>query len=364
MPHLLSRRTATASLAGAVALAAGGRINDVLAQSGAAAPWPTDGWPTASPADQGMDLALPDAIDAALVELPTVTGVVVIHNGYLVSEHYPGAYERDDPINIRSVTKSVVATLIGIALRRQDLDSLDQTVGDLIPDRIPDDADPAVADVTLRDLLTMTSGIAWDASSDYPRLIASDNYVELTLGQPLANPPGDVYVYNSGGSHLLAVMLEAAIGEEIESYADRHLFDPLGIADGRWEESPQGEAIGGFGLHLTPRDMAKLGYLYLRGGAWDGARIIPREYHTTATTVQSAGDSTGGTPYGYQWWVTDATGFDAYFALGFGSQYIYVVPELDLVAVTAVGFEEDTRPDQFFAARPLIEQLIIPSTFS
>ncbi len=294
-------------------------------------------------------------------ELPDLSALVVVRGGRLVFERYYGGHAKDEPINVRSVTKSVVSSLVGIALRRRQLEGLEQTVGDLIPDRIPDGADPAVADITIRHLLTMTSGLTWDAGNDYQRLIASDDYVELTLSQPVVNEPGTVYVYNSGGSHLLAVMLEAATGEQVEDYADRHLFDPLGIAEGQWLESPQGEAIGGFGLYLTPRNMAKIGYMYLRAGAWDGARIVPRDYVAAATQVQSAGDFTGGTPYGYQWWITDATGYEAYFALGFGGNYIYVVPALDLVAVTAVGFEEENRPSQFNRPRPLIEEIIIPS---
>jgi CubicO group peptidase (beta-lactamase class C family) len=354
MHRRFTRRHAAATV---LALAAGGRMTAVAAQEAQEqasdeASWPTSEWETTDPVDVGLAPDLPDAIDAALAERPSITGVVVVRNGRLVTEHYPGDYGRDDPVNVRSVTKSVISSLVGIALRRRQLESLEQTVGDLIPDRIPDGADPAVADITLRNLLTMTSGLAWDAGNDYQRLIASDNYVELTLSQPVVNEPGTVYVYNSGGSHLLAVMLEAATGEEVETYADRHLFDPLGIAEGQWVESPQGEAIGGFGLHLTPRDMAKIGYMYLRAGAWDGARIVPRDYVAAATQVQSAGDFTGGTPYGYQWWVTDATGYEAYFALGFGGNYIYVVPDLDLVAVTAVGFEEDTAPPSSAAPAP------------
>jgi CubicO group peptidase (beta-lactamase class C family) len=360
MHRRISRRHAAATI---FALAAAGHTagHSAQARQSADPPWPTRGWGTADPADQGFAADLPDAIDAALAERPTVTGVVVVRNGRVVTEHYQGDYGPDDPINIRSVTKSVISSLVGIALRRRQLESLDQTVGDLIPDRIPDGADPAVADITLRNLLTMTSGLAWDAGNDYQRLIASDNYVELTLSQPVVEEPGTVYVYNSGGSHLLAVMLEAATGEEVEIYADRELFDPLGIAEGQWVESPQGEAIGGFGLYLTPRDMAKIGYMYLQAGAWDGSRIVPRDYVAAATQVQSAGDFTGGSPYGYQWWVTDATGYDAYFALGFGGNYIYVVPELALVAVTAVGFEEANRPTQFFRPRPIIEEIIIPA---
>ena len=139
MHRRISRRHAAATI---FALAAAGHTagHSAQARQSADPPWPTRGWGTADPADQGFAADLPDAIDAALAERPTVTGVVVVRNGRVVTEHYQGDYGPDDPINIRSVTKSVISSLVGIALRRRQLESLDQTVGDLIPDRIPDGA--------------------------------------------------------------------------------------------------------------------------------------------------------------------------------------------------------------------------------
>lgn len=317
-----------------------------------------DDWPVVDPEAENIDASLPATLDEILPTYPALTGFVVIRNGAIVSEHYQGAYGREDPINIRSVTKSVIGTLIGIALERGDLDSLEQTIGELIPDRIPGGADPAVGQITIRSLLTMTSGLDWNYQTDYSRLEASDDPLALTLSQPVVAEQGTVYVYNSGGSHVLGVILEAVTGQQLEAWADTVLFRPLGIERGQWEETPQGEAIGGYGLYLTPRDMARLGLLSLQEGRWAGEQLLAADYIEAATSYQSDGDGTGGTPYGYQWWVTDASGYAASFALGFGGQYIYVVPELNLIVVAAVGFEG--QPVELRSPRPIIEDVVIP----
>ncbi len=305
-----------------------------------------------------MDSALLDeAGDRADAELPDISALVVARGGSLVYERYYGGQEADEPINVRSVTKSVVSTLIGIALADGDLESLDQTIGDLIPDRIPADADPRTAGITVRSLLTMTSGLDWSAYSDYPDLIASDDWVTLTLSQPVVAEQGTTYVYNSGGSHLLSVIVTEVTGQDTAEFAQERLFDPLGIVPGKWERSPQDEATGGFGLHLTARDMAKLGRLYLDEGRWEGEQIVPADYVAEAITYQSAGDSTGGVPYGYQWWVTEVYGYPVAFALGYGGQFIYLVPDLDLVVVA--GISRRVQPEELVSPRPIIEQLIV-----
>ena len=320
--------------------------------------WPTDGWRAAAPEAHGIDPAALAAVDARVPsETPDLSALLVVRHGYLVFERSYNGYDPAEPINVRSVTKSVTGALIGIALAEGHISGLDQTVGELIPDRIPPDADPRVADVTLEQLLEMTSGLAWDAGSDWPTLTASDDWVALTLGQPVVGVPGQTYVYNTGGSHLLSVIVEAATGQDAEEYARDKLFGPLGIEPGDWPRSPQGEPSGGSGLELTARDMAKLGYLFLNQGSWDGEQIVPADYALAATTYQSAGDATGGwANYGYQWWITATDfGYPAYFALGYGGQHIFVVPALDLVVVAAV--ERRVPREELRTPRYLIESI-------
>lgn len=323
--------------------------------------WPTERWKRDEAEDQQVDAALLAEADA-LVEsrMPDVTGFVVVRGGYIVHERYwGGRYGRNDPVKIRSVTKSVTGALIGIALAEGHLDSLDRTLGELIPHKIPAGADPLTASVTVRHLLTMTAGWAWDIATDYQRLIASENWLEYTLGQPVAFEPGTVFAYNSGGSHVLSVILTEVTGRETADFAQEKLFSPLGIKRPVWQRSPQDEAVGGFGLELTPRNMAKFGYLHLNNGLWGDQRIIPADYVAAATSYQSTGDATGYAAYGYHWWVTEPYGMAAYFALGFGSQYLYVVPERDLVVVFVKGFDEP--PPVVSISRPLIETYVIPA---
>lgn len=337
-----------------------------LSQSGLARQTPDAGgaWPTALPEELGFAADLGARIEARLDEFPAVTGVVVIRDGSLAFETYRGGYTADSLVNIRSVTKSLTSTLVGIALQRGEIDRITYTVGDVIPDRIPADADPAVADITMERFLSMTSGLWWDNHDDWPMLLAADNWVENTLRQPIIAPQGTQFIYNTGGSHLVGVMLATLLNRPLENYAAEVLFGPLGITPGPWMRSPQGEVNGGSGLELLPRDTARLGQLMLRGGDWNDLQLVEAGYATAATTRQSDGEKvTGGAigvPYGFQWWITDATGYDAFFALGFGGQYVYVVPSLDLVVVVAAGFPDGTTPI-LTSHRPIAEQIVIPA---
>ena len=307
--------------------------------------WPTQKWKIDAPANQKVnDELLREADDWIEASMPDVTGFLIVRGGFIVHEHYFGEqYGRNDPVKIRSITKSVTGSLIGIALAEGLLTSLNQSLGELIPERIPETADPLTASITVRQLLTMTSGWQWDIATDYERLIASDDWLEYILSQPVAYTPGTFFAYNSGGSHVLSVVLSEVSGQATSDYAQEKLFSPLGIARPFWQDSPQGETVGGFGLELTARNLAKFGYLYLNGGKWDGKQIVPADYLAAATTYQSTGDSTGGAGYGYQWWISEPQGLAGYFALGFVGQYLYVIPERDLVVVVIKGFEGTAR---------------------
>jgi CubicO group peptidase (beta-lactamase class C family) len=351
----LSRRSLLAGIAAAGAGAAFPAAGRAQVPAG---PWPTNGWSVADPADHGVDAALLADVDVRAVgEVPAISALLAVRHGYLVFERYYNGLMAEDSINVRSVTKSVTGTLAGAALRTGLLSGLDARTGDLIPDRIPADHDPRVEDTTLWQWLTMTSGLQWDAYGDWQRLLDAPDWVAMTLGLPVVGIPGETYVYNTGGSHVLGVIVAEAAGKPLEEYAEEVLFTPLGIRPGGWMRSPQDEVSAGSGLEMTARDMAKLGLLYLRGGAWDGRQIITPEYAQQATTWQSAGDSTGGwANYGYQWWVTATNvGYPAYFALGYGGQHIFVVPALDLIVVA--GIERRVTGDELRTPRYLIESI-------
>ena len=327
--------------------------------------WPAAGWQTAAPEAQGMDPALLAQVDARVAaELPLLSGLVVVRGGEIVFERYYGQ-TADEPIDLWSATKSVTNMAVGMAIA-EGLLRLDQTLGELIPGRIPEGADPRTASVTVEHLLTMTSGWAWDSSTDFLHLDDAPDWAARTLGLPMACDPGECYEYNSGGVHLLSVILQTLTDQTEADYLQPRLFDPLGIAPPTWRQSPQGETAGAFGLELNPRAVAKLGYLYLNQGVWDGQQIVPSAWVATSTTQHSSGTSPGGVNlgsagYGYLWWVTEVAGYLAYFALGYGSQVLYVVPGLDLVAVAMVA-EPNAELQQ--NPIPLIEELIVPAALA
>lgn len=351
----MNRRTVLAGLGGLAF--ASRRAPAVAAQE---TPWPTREWTVVDPADVGMSAAQLALVNQQIVaNYPDITGAVVVRGGTIAFEQYYGdSYGRDDPVKIRSITKSITGTLIGMAID-DGLLALDTTVGDVIPDLIPADADPLTATITVENLLTMTSGWAWDIHTDYATLRAADNWAELTLGLPVAYQPGTFYAYNTGGSHLLSVIIQKITGDDTLRFADQRLFEPIGIDRPRWERSPNGIISGGFGLELTARDLARFGLLALRSGEWDGAQLVSPEWFAAATRYQSTGDTTGYAAYGYQWWVIPENPYGAYFGLGFGSNYLYIAPALDVIVVVLKGFE--TPPSPVSIVRPLIEGFILPA---
>jgi CubicO group peptidase (beta-lactamase class C family) len=349
--------------------------------------WPTAGWRTAAPDEQGMDPAVVGELDAKVPDrYPQVRSVLVVRHGYLVYERYWQGVGPSDGHDVRSVTKSVVSALVGIALRDRHLQGLDQTVGELLVNHLPATADPRLRRVTLKQLLTMTSGLAGDDSSLggddqlFDRLFQSRDWVRHILSRQLVSKPGAEFAYSSAGSHLLSAIVADASGQSALDLARTQLFAPLGIAAdhaleptirhwpptqaelaafGRapvaWPRDPQGYHVGGAFLKLPARDLAKFGYLYLNGGRWDHTQVVPAEYVAASTRPQSH-PPRGPGEYGYQWWVTNETGHDSFRAMGFGGQLIQVIPELDLVVVITCD------PDQErFDAPNLVGETIVPA---
>jgi Cu-Zn family superoxide dismutase len=334
------------------------------------ASWPTAEWRTAAPESQGMDLSLLDAADARIrAEQPYITSLLVVRGGDLVFEQYYGGFAATETTQLWSATKSVTSTIVGIAID-EGLLTLDQTVGELLPDRIPAEADPRAATVTVRQLLTMTSGFAWTSNTDYQFAYDAVDQTARTLGLPFACDPGTCYEYNSGNVQVLSSIIQALTGQTLAAYAQSRLFDPLGIAPPVWDVSVTGETLGAVGLHLTSRDVAKLGFLLLNGGVWDGQQVISGAWVTAATSVQSsgvnaAGVSVGGdnTGYGYLWWTNTTLGLPGYHAIGLGAQVLYVLPTLDLVAVatTSNAIPNEVPIDQQQDPLAIIEELVVPA---
>ncbi|MBM4396664.1 MAG: serine hydrolase [Deltaproteobacteria bacterium] len=311
--------------------------------------WPGDDWPSSPPEAQGMDpRPLAEAIESALADDLPIHGILVVRHGAVVldaSFHPFGPRDRHD---VASVTKSVTGTLVGIAIGRGDLPGLDARLLDILPEHVAAAApDTRKAATTLRDLLTMRSGLDCHPApgSDLPlllRMIGSPDWAAFSLDVPLSEAPGKAFRYCSLASHLLAVVLRRATGRSALDYAREHLFGPLGIRSADWPADPRtGDPHGWGDLALDRYDMARLGYLYLAGGRWQGRQVVPAEWVRASLSRQAAIEPFGPIDgYGYHWW-TSTRGFGV--AMGRGGQWVVVVPGLDLVVVlTSSGTGEVT----------------------
>jgi CubicO group peptidase (beta-lactamase class C family) len=307
--------------------------------------WPTTGWLTSTPEEQGMNSSLLDEFVDAIEDLSlSFLSYLVIRNGYLILEGYPDPdYNESTLKHVYSVTKSFTSALVGIALGAGNLTSLDELVVDFFPDKTIANLDEDKQSITVEHLLTMTAGFECDASSAAIR--ASPDWIQYALDRPMVDVPGETFNYDNGASHLLSAIVNRTTGIPTQSYADTRLFQPLGISDYEWGLDPQGVASGPVGLNITPRDMAKFGFLYLNNGTWDGEQIVPSTWVSASTQVQAPET---GPPvhhnYGFQWWID--TSLDAYGAYGYAGQYIWVQPKNDLIVVfTSSGpYYEDLIP--------------------
>lgn len=338
------------------------------------ASWPTSGWPESTPAEQGVNVDVLRRLDDEFAsgKHGYIDSMLVIRNGHVVYEKFyehdydsafksqpeqtRGPYNYFDPDwhpyyqrgplhSMQSVSKSVTATLIGIAIGDGKISGPQAKAAPFFDDYKSADDDPRRAAMTLHDLLTMTAGIQWDEDSyDYtdPRntcavMEGSDDWTGYVLSLPMAADPGSTYVYNSGVTMLLDHVLFRATGEHSLAYAEKRLFAPLGIKDYYWKQTPAGETDSEGGLYLRARDLAKIGYLYARDGTWDGKRILPEGWVQAATApLVDPGFGGDAWRYGFQWWLVpygEGEQKYAWTGIGYGGQQLLVVPEYDLIAV-------------------------------
>ncbi|MDR5752247.1 MULTISPECIES: serine hydrolase [unclassified Caballeronia] len=270
-------------------------------------------------------------------------------------EHFRHDVQPSDLQEINSVTKSVVGMLAGIALRVGALRDMQQVIGEFLPEARSRGVDERVRNITIEQLLTMTSGFDWDERTVDECLLGAcsrlgGERLRFILSRPLAYAPGTHFNYDSHATHLLSIVLARATGRALDRFAHEALFDPLDIERCEWIVDEEGYAFAGRGLSLTTRDMAKLGLVMLSGGEWQGKRLLDESYAREAAMPHSA----GGWPvddarYGYLWWVEPR----GCFATGFGEQYIFVVPEERIVA--AVSSDNNKAPKH---ARSLFDKYV------
>jgi CubicO group peptidase (beta-lactamase class C family) len=306
--------------------------------------WPTESWRTASPEELGIDPGMLAEVSRIIQEEEMgVESVLVMRDGYLVMDEYFEPFAKGETHKIFSCTKSVVSTLIGIAIEEGYIEGINQTLLDFFPDRTPKNMSVWKDEMTLENLLTMTAG--FDAKDSWlyewvglNRMYNSSDALQYVLDLDVIEEPGTRFEYTNGVSHLLSCIINETTGMSALDYAIDNLFIPLGIDEVVWKNDSLGRNWGYSTLNLTSHDMAKFGYLFLNNGSWDGEQIVSESWVHDATRKHVDASSWPG--YGYQWWIDD---WGHYLALGYKGQLIFVVP-VDNLVVVFTGSNPDLPP--------------------
>jgi CubicO group peptidase (beta-lactamase class C family) len=310
------------------------------------APSPGGDWEVSTPAEQGLDPMLVAELYYNAAKLETIYSLLVVKNGYLIAEDYFNEGSVDQKDRLQSVTKSFTSALVGIALDQGYLSSVDQKMLDFFPEVAGQITDPRKEQITIRYLLQMRAGYPWEETD--PALwdgLLSGYYVPLIEDFPLVADPGTEFNYSNLSSNWLGIIVDRATGMNLKAYAEENLFSPLGIEAGDWGTDAEGHNNGCADLHLTARDAAKFGLLYLNDGEYEGNQVVPADWvHDSLQSYSEDINVSGGFPknyglvisdigYGYQWW--SARAGDHYFDLawGHGGQFIVLLDEFDMVIV-------------------------------
>ncbi|HMN58995.1 MAG TPA: serine hydrolase [Anaerolinea sp.] len=337
-------------------------VKSVMASVPEPAAWPTAGWQRSTPEAQGMDSTLlASMLEDLAANHTNLYSVQVVRNGMVVAEAYMHPYTGDTRVHVQSITKSVIGMLAGRAIALGLLKGEDESLASFFPGRVFANDSPEKQSIRLSHLLSMTSGLdCQEFTTTGPKMEQSSGWVQFMLDLPVTSKPGTKFNYCNGNAHLLSAILEKVTGMTAREFANRELFAPLGIpavdaAD--WGADPKGYSIGGYGLHLTPADLAKLALLSLQDGRWEGRQLLPAGWVGKSTTRWiDKGDGSG---YGYMWTVYPKLG--RYAALGLGGQQIHVYPAKNLIVVVTAGLPAYTEAPE---VEKMLAEYILPAVKS
>lgn len=321
--------------------------------------WPADNWRTSTPEEQGMDSETLAKMFSFLKETgKNVNSITIIRNGYLVTEAYFFPYQKGLKHSINSGTKSVLSALVGIAINEGYIKSVNDKVLDYFSDMKIANIDQQKQNLRIRDLLTMSTGLDWQFSNNLStnQMLQSTNWTKFVLDQPMKEKPGQSFNYCNGAAHLISAIIQKTTGKSAWEFANKKM--QFGIKDMYWSSSPENVSSGWSGIYMLPTDMAKFGYLYLKKGKWNGYQIIPAKWIKESTKEHIKATWTPLFPgYGYMWWTNQFGGFSA---LADGGNYIFVIPESQLVVVFTGGLIASHGENVFFPGE-LMEKYILPS---
>lgn len=296
-------------------------------------------------------------------ELAPLSSLIVKQGDDVVVERYYRGMRAGRTTNLKSVSKTLLSPLVGIAIDEGLLEGPEQPLRELLPDyyeRLPADDRDGVAkrDLTLHHLLSMTSGIESTSFGNYGAWVSSRDWVWDQLRRPMVCRPG-CFEYSTGSTHLLSAILTRRTGESLKAYAERSFFGPLGIRLPEWDRDRQGRYLGGNNMALTPRQLLRVGEVFLDGGRWEGRQLVPRDWIELSWRPRAT-SPWNGHRYGYLWWSDRWGGHTAHFAWGYGGQYLVIVPSLDLVAVVTSSLAR-TQRGHTRRLRDFFDEYLIPA---
>lgn len=290
-------------------------------------------WRTASPESQGLD---PERLARGVERVGRLSGarsLLVVRDARIVAERsFAGSGLNRRPHDVKSASKSLLSALVGIALEEGWIDGLGTPVAELLP-RYAEGLPSEKRRITLADVLSMSAGLATTSHEHYGAWVGSGDWTRAALARPMTARPGTEFTYSTGSSHLVSAILTEATGKSTLELARERLLGPVGMEVHSWQRSPEGYYFGGNSVRMTPRDLARLGQLYLQEGLWNGRQVVPASWVEESTERHAEGWPHRYGAYGYLWWLPPDDPWESYAAVGYGGQFLYVVPELRMLLV-------------------------------
>jgi CubicO group peptidase (beta-lactamase class C family) len=306
-----------------------------------------------------------DSAVSAGARLPRLHSLLVSHRGILVLEKYYNGIRPTKLANIKSASKTVLSALVGIAIERGHIPSVKQPIQAYFTYVLAADKDVRKRSITVEDLLTMRSGLQTTSNRNYGAWVLSSNWVRHALTRPLVNSPGTRMEYSTGNTHLLSAILTKATRSNTWKFAQEVLAKPMGFSLPAWPTDPQGIYFGGNDMLMTPRQMLTFGEMYLNRGRINNQQIVPSQWVEASLVARTPSPREYGRSYGYGWWIRDLGGHETYYAWGYGGQFIFLVPDLQLVVVTTSSSTPGSeRREHLQAIYQLVEEQIIKSLSS
>jgi CubicO group peptidase (beta-lactamase class C family) len=303
--------------------------------------FPGKEWRTATPESQGMSSeALTKMLDYIWQKNYTIDSITIVRNGYVVLDAYNRSNKPQHKHILYSCSKSVISALIGIAIDKGYIKSVDQPILSFFPERTAENLDQRKKNLTLKHVLMMATGLRCQDSYLYGwvglyEMRNKSDWVKHMINLPMIASPGSTFEYCNGATFLLSAVLQKTTGRNALEFANEHLFAPLAIENAEWKKNQQSISFGYNGLSLRPRDMAKFGYLFLKRGKWMEKQVVSTHWVNESTRKHMEATMTPG--YGYQWWVVSP---DIYTAIGYKGQRIYVLKKQNMVAVITANVGE------------------------